>query len=261
MTTTQTAGGTPTAEAKTHRPFLELLTEGRTLPDGYDTWGFKITRPDLRTFDRGDRKGPFRWPFPPATVTDDHVVADGQPCPTTTTGGYSVAKTLAGAAGGGYGYGPILLLAYRVSDVLGETANKLRVSHLAVIDVIDAEKVYRQAAGACLAGADLTGANLAGAGLAGAYLADAYLARADLTRAYLTGADLMGADLMGADLTRADLTYADLTRADLTGANLADADLAGAGLAHADLTGADLTGADGLDSAIGYQPVTRDVTL
>ena len=29
------------------RQFIEHLTEGRKLPAGYDTFGFKIVRPDL----------------------------------------------------------------------------------------------------------------------------------------------------------------------------------------------------------------------
>jgi Pentapeptide repeats (8 copies) len=43
------------------RPFLDVILghAGQPdLPDGYDTWGFKIVRPDLRSY------GGFRWPWP-----------------------------------------------------------------------------------------------------------------------------------------------------------------------------------------------------
>jgi len=161
------------AEPKTCRPFLEVLLDAAgqpSLPDGYDTWGFKITRPDLRTYDPDDGKGRFRWPWPGSTVTDEKTKVNGEPCPTGKTGGFCVAKTLAGAASGGYGHATILLLAYRLADVAGENADKRRVSHCLVADVITGQDAYRKAAGANLAGADLAGAYLAGADLAGAYL-------------------------------------------------------------------------------------------
>jgi pentapeptide repeat protein len=256
-----------TTQPKTYRPFIDVILQAAgnpTLPDGYDTWGFKITRPDLRTYGRGG--GRYRWPWPGGTVTDTDTVVNGQPCPTSRTGGFCIAKTLAGAASGGYGHATILLLAYRLADMAGEDADKRRVSHCLVADVIDGREAYRVAAGADLARADLAGADLAGAYLAGAYLAGAYLAGADLAGAYLAGADLAGAYLAGANLADANLARAYLTRADLAGAylagaylaraNLADANLAGANLADANLAGANLADARNLDQAIGYKPVT-----
>jgi hypothetical protein len=212
MTTTDTTPAAP----KTLRPFLEVLLEvagNPPLPDGYDTWGFKITRPDLRTFSVGG--GRYRWPWPGGSVDDPATVVNGEPCPTPSTGGFCIARNLRGAAAGGYGHATILLLAYRIADVAGEGSDKLRVSHCLVADVIAGQDAYRRA----------TGANLTGA-----YLADANLAGANLTGATLAGANLTGATLAGAYLTHANLTGAYLAHA-----NLADANLTGATLAHATL--------------------------
>lgn len=226
---------------KTCRPFLEVLLEhagNPGLPPGYDTWGFKIVRPDLRSYNG------YRWPWPGGTVDDPATITDGNPCPGATpgvtTGGYCVALTLRGAASGGHGHETILLLAYRAADIAGEDRNKRRVSHALVADVIDGRAVYHHAAGANLAGADLRGANLRGANLTGADLANANLANANLTFAYLAGAylggaDLGGADLRGAYLGGADLRFADLGGADLGGANLTNANLRDADLANANL--------------------------
>ena len=228
--------------AKTYRPFLDCVLQAAgnpELPDGYDTWGWKITLPDLRTYKHYDSDTRFRWPFPGGTVTDDKTVVDGEPCPTGATGGFCIALTLEGAASGGYGHATILLLAYRLADVAGEDARKgkRRVSHCMVVDVVSGRSAYRLAAGA-----DLTRAYLAGA-----YLADADLTRANLTGAYLAGAYLAGAYLTGANLADANLTdvylaRAYLARANLTGAYLTDANLTRVYLADANLTGANLTG-------------------
>jgi pentapeptide repeat protein len=193
------------------RPFLNVILDvaGKPpLPESYDRWGFKITRPDLRTYATGTVR--FRWPWPGSTVTDPGAVADGRPCPSPGTGGFCVARTLRGAVSGGYGHTTILLLAYRAADVLGEDADKLRVSHALVADVVAGQDVYRVSAGADLAGADLAGADLAHANLARAYLAHADLAHANLAHANLARANLAHADLAGADLAGADLTHANL---------------------------------------------------
>ena len=222
--------------AKTYRPFLDCVLQAAgnpELPDGYDTWGWKITLPDLRTYKHYDFDTRFRWPFPGGTVTDDKTVVDGEPCPTRATGGFCIALTLEGAASGGYGHATILLLAYRLADVAGEDARKgkRRVSHCMVVDVVSGRSAYRLAAGANLAGADLIGVYLAGANLADADLADADLTRANLTGAYLTRADLTGAYLTGANLADANLTDVYLARA-----NLADANLTGVKVRKSQLT-------------------------
>jgi hypothetical protein len=192
MTNTTTEA---TPAPKTYRPFLDcvLAAAGNPeLPDGYDTWGWKITLPDLRTYKHYDSDTRFRWPFPGGTVTDDKTVVDGEPCPTGATGGFCIALTLEGAASGGYGHATILLLAYRLADVAGEDARKgkRRVSHCMVVDVVSGRSAYRLAAGANLAGADLTDADLAGA---------------DLADANLTGANLTGVKVRKSQLTTVQL--------------------------------------------------------
>jgi uncharacterized protein YjbI with pentapeptide repeats len=298
MTTTDTTTTPPPAEATPARKsFLGLILadQPRTLPAGYDTWGWKAVCPDLRTYPRHDAPGRrFRWPWPGGTVTDPTARPSGNECPTGSNGGYCIALNWDGARSGGYRGTTVLLLAYRQSDIMAQSAGKLRVREAHVADVIDAHDLIRRAgengdlagadltradlAGAYLAGADLAGADLAGADLAGANLTranltDANLTRANLAGAYLAGADLAGANLTGANLAGAYLAGAYLAGADLTGANLAGADLAGADLAGAYLTGADLAGADlagadlagaknldkalGLDTAAGYPPAAK----
>ena len=224
------------------RQFIEHLTEGRKLPAGYDTFGFKIVRPDLRSYNG------YRWPWPGNAVTDYDAIASDDPCPGNRTGGFCIARTLRGAASGGHGHVAILLLAYNQADILASNEDKLRVRHAFVVDLIDAERIYRECRetdlqGADLQGADLRGADLQGANLQGANLQGADLQRADLQGAYLRGADLQGADLQGADLRGADLQEAYLQGADLRGADLQRADLQEAYLQEADLQGADLRGA------------------
>ena len=182
MTNTTTEA---TPAPKTYRPFLDcvLAAAGNPeLPDGYDTWGWKITLPDLRTYKHYDSDTRFRWPFPGGTVTDDKTVVDGEPCPTRATGGFCIALTLEGAASGGYGHATILLLAYRLADVAGEDARegKRRVSHCMVVDVVSGRSAYRLAAGA-----DLAGANLAGANLTRAYLTGGKVRKSQLTTVQL----------------------------------------------------------------------------
>ena len=242
------------SKPETYRPLLEVILDAAgspELPAGYDTWGWKITRPDLRSYGR------FRWPWPGGTVTDENAIPDGGPCPRTRTGGYCIAAPAAGAASGAHGHETILLLAYRQADVLARDDQKIRVRHCLVADVADARSVWRSAAGA-----DLTGADLAGAALTDAYLTGANLTRADLTGANLTGADLTGANLAGANLAGAYLTGAYLTDAYLTDANLTDANLTRANLTRANLTRANLTRANltrakGLDTATGYKAASH----
>jgi Pentapeptide repeats (8 copies) len=162
------------------RPFLDVLlghAGNPPLPDGYDTWGFKITRPDLRTYNG------FRWPWPGGGVEDPAAVAGEDPCPTEQTGGYCVALTLAGATSGGYGHATVLLLAYRQADILALSGSdgKLRVRAAYVADVIDGAAAVRKAGHAYLRGADLQYAYLRGADLQGADLQDAHLQRSQLS--------------------------------------------------------------------------------
>ena len=210
------------------RPLLDILTEGRTLPDGYDTWAMRSVRPDL-TSSRG-----FRWPWPGQVATAPGPILDHDgPCPHAVGDGLCVALTARGMTSGGIPAQPVLLTAHRAGDVLGADDDKIRVRAALVVDVIWLARV--DLTGADLHGANLHGADLRGATLRGANLTLADLRGAGLLGANLRGANLRGADLRGADLRGADLRGADLTLADLDGANLHGADLHGANLTLADL--------------------------
>ena len=80
--------------AKTYKPFLDVLLQvagNPDLPAGYDTWGYKIVRPDFRTYKAAGYPDGFRWPFPGGSVTDPLTVTDGNACPTSATGGFCIA--------------------------------------------------------------------------------------------------------------------------------------------------------------------------
>jgi hypothetical protein len=174
----------------------------------------------------------FRWPFPGRwAVAEGPFTKNGGPCPSVPGDGLCVAKTWSGMASGGIPATTILLVGYRLTDVLAESDDKLRAKRVRVIDALTpSELVAERRSGeeADLRGANLYGANLYGADLRGASLYGANLRGADLRGANLYGANLYGANLYGADLRGADLRRADLCRADLYGANLRGADLCGA---------------------------------
>jgi hypothetical protein len=191
---------------------LDVITEGRTLPDGCDAWAIRSVHPDLTS------SRDYRYPFPGNWAEAsgpfiDHIRSE---CPAQPGDGICAANNWRGMASGGIPAITLLLVAYNTSDVLGSTADKIRMRRLYVVDLIDGARLVREHGnGADLISADLTGADLTSADLSGA----------DLYGANLTRANLSGAHLYGADLTRANLTGADLTRANLTGADLGGADL------------------------------------
>ena len=224
-----------------------VAREKATLPDGYDRWGIKSVHPDLRTY-----KG-YQWPFPGGVAHAQDVDPDNTgACPGRPGDGLCVATTWQGMASGGIPARTLLLVAYRDADILGrdEEEGKLRCRDVAVVAVVDGERLLREAGagvnlyGADLTGADLSGADLGGANLSGANLSGAYLGEANLSGANLGGANLARANLGGADLGGADLGGADLGGADLGGANLSGANLSGAYLGGANLGGANLGGAN-----------------
>jgi len=224
----------PRQIASRGRPLLDILTERRTLPDGYDAWGMRAVHPDFRS------SYGFRWPFPGqvAQAAGPFARDNTGPCPASVGDGVCTAQTAAGMASGGIPAVTVLITAHKLADVLGFDNDKVRASQVLVVDVVDLPRLCRESMteadlrgdlyradlyganleGANLRGADLRGANLRGADLRGANLYRADLYRADLCGANLDGADLRGADLRGANLYRADLRGANLYRADLTGA-------------------------------------------
>ncbi len=200
----------PRQIASRGRPLLDILTERRTLPDGYDAWGMRAVHPDFRS------SYGFRWPFPGqvAQAAGPFARDNTGPCPASVGDGVCTAQTAAGMASGGIPAVTVLITAHKLADVLGFDNDKVRASQVLVVDVVDLPRLCRESmTGADLCGADLRGANLRGADL---YRADLY--RADLYRADLYRANLRGANLYRADLRDADLCGADLRGADLTGA-------------------------------------------
>jgi hypothetical protein len=177
---------------------LDVITEGRTLPDGCDAWAIRSVHPDLTS------SRDYRYPFPGnwAEASGPFTASESE-CPRTRGDGTCAARTWRGMASGGIPAITLLLVAYNTSDVLGSAADKIRVRRMYVVDLIDGARLVREHGnganlhGANLHGANLRGANLRGADLRGANLRGANLRGADLSVAYLRGADLGGAYLGG----------------------------------------------------------------
>ena len=181
----------------TYRPLLDILTEGRTLPDGCDIWGIRSVHPDF-TSSRG-----FRWPFPGgvAEAPGPVIHTNRGACPQSEGDGICTAITAYGMASGDIPAITVLITAHAAADVLGADEIKVRVRRATVVEIVDLPGMARAGR--------LSGANLYGADLRGADLRWANLRRADLRRADLGGANLYGADLRRADLYGADLYGAD----------------------------------------------------
>ena len=208
-------------ETKTYRDLIPVIVEREkaVLPDGFDSWGIKSTRPDLTT-----RHG-YRWPLPGGVaVAEDVNVVNDDPCPSLPGDGLCVAHTWRGMASGGFPARTLLLVATAEADRLSRPdPDKSRWSRVAVVALVDGEALVRaEGKGADLRRADLRGADLCGANLYGADLYGADLYGADLRGANLRGANLCGANLYGADLYGANLRGADLRGADLYGRNADD---------------------------------------
>ena len=195
-----------------YRNPLDIITEGRTLPAGYDSWGVKSVGFDGRT------KHGYLWPAPGYVTERVELDPHDGSCPKREGDGLCVATTWKGMASGGYRAFCVLLVAYRSAEARGDEAGKLRVPQVFVVDRLDGEKLARES----FSGSNLHAADLSGADLHGADLSGADLSGADLTGADLHGADLRGADLYGANLRNADLRNADLRNADLRNASLPD---------------------------------------
>jgi hypothetical protein len=222
---------------------LDILTEDRELPDGCDRWAIRTVHPDL-TSQHG-----YRYPYPGAWAEAPGPILDHRgECPVSIGDGICAARTWAAMESGGVPARALLLVAYSTSDVLGGSADKMRLRRMFVADLIDGERLVRDHGrgaylrrayliGADLGGADLSGAYLSGAYLSGSYLSDSNLSGADLHGAYLSGSNLRGAYLRGAYLRGAYLIGANLNCANLHGANLHGANLSGANLSGANLHG------------------------
>ena len=200
------------------------LTLPTSIADGeHVTLGVRSVRPDGRS----NHDPSFRWPWPGNWTPRVDADASDAEC----SHGLHIALGWRGLSA----TNPVhvcQIVAYREVDVVHRGYTKLRVSQVAVLDVVDVHWLARGAnlRDANLRGADLHGADLRGADLRGADLRGTDLCSANLYGANLYGADLRGADLCSADLCSANLYGADLYGADLYGANLRDANLRGANL-------------------------------
>lgn len=123
-----------------------------------DSFAWRVVRADF-TSSHG-----FRWPFPGGVAEAPGPCTTGGPCPSAPGDGLCLARTPAGAAGGGIPLHVVLVCAYDPADVLGEDDTKLRVRRARVVDVWDAHRLIRTyGAGATLQGANLQDATLEGA--------------------------------------------------------------------------------------------------
>ncbi len=220
------------------------LTLPTSIADGeHVTLGVRSVRPDGRS----NYDPSFRWPWPGNWTPRVDADASDAEC----SHGLHVAQGWRALSA----TNPVhvcQIVAYREVDVVHRGYTKLRVSQVAVLDVVDVHWLARDAN---LCGANLHGANLRDANLYGADLRDA-----NLYGANLYGADLRGTDLRGTDLRDANLRDANLRGANLHGADLRDADLYGANLCSANLRDANLCSAN-LHGANLYDADLRDANL
>ena len=126
----------------------------------------------------------YRWPFPGNTAVADGIVkAHKGPCPSAPGDGLCLGKTWGGIASGGIPASTLLLCSFPKGAVLGEDAEKVRVSRAVVLDVFTFAGLLVEATEgerANLSGANLRGANLSGANLYGTNLSGANLSGANL---------------------------------------------------------------------------------
>ena len=178
-----------------YRNLLDIITADRELPEGFDSWGIKSVRPDLKTTHG------FSWALPGGLNLSNDALnrKNTDACPNEPGDGLCVATTWRGMASGGIPARTLLLVAYREADVVGRDTpqGKLRIGGVvASVALVDGERLVREhGRGADLQGADLQGADLRGADLQGADLSDADLWDADLQHANLQDANLRGAKL------------------------------------------------------------------
>ena len=105
-------------------------------------------------------------------------------CPSRPGDGLCVATTWAGMASGKIPARTLLLVATQSGDVLGSKNEKSRHREVAVVALVDGERLLREDGdGANLSGANLSGANLSRANLSGANLSDGHYCSSTLTQA------------------------------------------------------------------------------
>lgn len=245
-------------------PLIQKIIEQNeaVLPEGFDSWALKSTRPDLTTF------GHYQWPQPGGIAECDPakiVVGSDGPCPSEYGDGLCVGLNWDAMASGGFPARTLLLVAYATKDILGQGDGKVRVSKAAVVAIVDGERLLNEhsktqdLSGASLegmkfnfsrmCGITLTSANISRASFRMACLEDANLKwaeanRADFSHAFMRGANFYFTYLGGADFYSAQAEKALFENARLCDANLEGIFARGANFAEADLTDACFSSAD-----------------
>ena len=113
---------------------LDILTAGRDLPKGCDTWAVRTIRPDFRS--SHDYRYPFpgRWAKAPGPINR----AWRGNCPSDPGDGICAASNWAGMASAGVPANVLLLVAYSSSDILGTGGgDKVRLRRMFIVDIID----------------------------------------------------------------------------------------------------------------------------
>lgn len=133
---------------------LDVLTEGRRLPRGCDSWAIRSVHPDGRS------KYDFRWPFKGKVEAPGPFIASNKDgCPSQIGDGICLARSWRGMASGPIPAVTLLLVAYSSANVLGRTDDeqKVRVSCAVVVEVVDGQRLLREKGSrADLSGADLS---------------------------------------------------------------------------------------------------------
>ena len=199
-------------------PLIQKIIEQNeaVLPEGFDSWALKSTRPDLTTFDH------YQWPQPGGVAECDPaeiVVGSDGPCPSAYGDGLCVGLNWDAMASGGFPARTLLLVAYATKDILGRGDGKVRVSKAAVVAIVDGERLLAEHSKM----QDLTGASLEGmkfnfSRMYGITLTSANIQRASFREAYLEDANFKWAEANHADFSHACMRGANFYASELGGA-------------------------------------------
>jgi len=202
-----------------YRELLNILTEGRTLPESFDSWGMKTVDGLRRTANK------FHWPAPGQSIrswNEDHSDDSeriNDPCSRYPGDGLTVALTVSAMSSNRLPIHSILLVAFRSEEVVGRERSKIRTSgDVMVIDewLINEIDLYNMNFyGVNFCGVNLFGADLRNTNLSSADMRNAHLGIADLRKANMRGAILRNANVKGADFSSADLRGTDFCKTDL----------------------------------------------
>jgi hypothetical protein len=185
------------------RPACHNITTPPKIAHKNLRWGWRLNRVNLTS------SHDYRWPWPGQWATAPGPIGEhGGDCCTAVGDGICAAYTIQGAqsAGARFVNHVGLLVCWTEADILGRSAQKVRLRRAWVSDLFDplaaliAAKDYADLGSANLGSADLRSANLR---------------YANLRYANLGSADLRSANLRYANLRYANLGYANLRYANL----------------------------------------------